>query len=210
MLALQGPGGPRPGRAAASSRRSSSRVPRCAASSASSPAPATPASRASRSWWRPTRSALLWDKLLAAGAAPAGLGARDTLRLEVCYPLYGNDLSQSPHGARGRASAGSARSTARSSSAPRRSAPSASRAATTGWSRSGCRGAGIPRQGMAIRPAGEVTSGTMSPTLEVGIGMGYVPADLAAEGTEIEIDVRGRPFAARVAAKPLYVKEKVT
>jgi aminomethyltransferase len=50
----------------------------------------------------------------------------------------------------------------------------------------------------------------MSPTLEVGIGMGYVPTDLAAEGTEIEIDVRGRPVAARVAAKPLYVKEKVT
>jgi aminomethyltransferase len=49
----------------------------------------------------------------------------------------------------------------------------------------------------------------MSPTLEVGIGMGYVPADLAAEGTEIEIDVRGRPVAARVAAKPLYVKERV-
>ena len=193
-----------------SSRRSSSPAPRCAASSASSPARATRASRASRSWWPPTRPELLWDKLVAAGATPAGLGARDTLRLEVCYPLYGNDLSQSrtalevgprlgvrarPQGVRRRR---------------RRSAPSASRAATTGSSRFGCRAAGIPRQGMAIRPAGEVTSGTMSPTLEVGIGMGYVPADLAAEGTEIEIDVRGRPVAARVAAKPLYVKEKVT
>jgi aminomethyltransferase len=71
-------------------------------------------------------------------------------------------------------------------------------------------GRGIPRQGMAIRPSGEVTSGTMSPSLEVGIGMGYVPAGLAAEGTEIEIDVRGRPVAARVASKPLYAKEKVT
>ena len=63
---------------------------------------------------------------------------------------------------------------------------------------------------MAVLPAGEVTSGTMSPSLEVGIGMGYVPEGLAAEDTEIEIDVRGRPVAARVAAKPLYVKEKVT
>jgi aminomethyltransferase len=50
----------------------------------------------------------------------------------------------------------------------------------------------------------------MSPTLGTGIGMGYVPAELAAEGTEIEIDARGRPVAARVASKPLYVKEKVT
>jgi aminomethyltransferase len=63
---------------------------------------------------------------------------------------------------------------------------------------------------MAIRPAGEVTSGTMSPSLEVGIGMGYVPGELAAAGTEIEIDVRGRPVAAQVASKPLYAKEKVT
>ena len=78
-----------------SSRRSSSPAPRCAASSASSPAPATPASRASRSWWRPTRPERSGTSSLAAGATPAGLGARDTLRLEVCYPLYGNDLSQS-------------------------------------------------------------------------------------------------------------------
>ena len=69
---------------------------------------------------------------------------------------------------------------------------------------------GIPRQGMAVRPAGEVTVGTMSPTLGVGIGMAYVPAGLADEGTTLEIDVRGRPVAARVAAKPLYVKESVT
>src|SRR6185437_5424166 len=67
-------------------------------------------------------------------------------------------------------------------------------------------GRGIPRQGMPLRPAGQVTSGTMAPSLGIGIGMGYVPADLAAEGTEI--DARGRPVAARVAAKPLYVKEK--
>jgi aminomethyltransferase len=68
-------------------------------------------------------------------------------------------------------------------------------------------GRGIPRQGMPVRPAGEVTSGTMSPSLEIGIGMAYVPAGLAAEGTELEIDARGRPVAARVARKPLYVKE---
>jgi aminomethyltransferase len=60
---------------------------------------------------------------------------------------------------------------------------------------------------MPLRPAGKVTSGTMSPSLGIGIGLGYVPAELAAEGTEIEIDARGRPVAARVAPKPLYVKE---
>ena len=66
----------------------------------------------------------------------------------------------------------------------------------------------IPRQWMAIEGGGEVTSGSHSPMLGIGIGMGYVPADMAAEGTEIEIDARGRPVAARVAAKPLYVKER--
>jgi aminomethyltransferase len=60
---------------------------------------------------------------------------------------------------------------------------------------------------MAVRPAGEVTSGTMSPSLSVGIGMAYVPESLAAPGTSLEIDARGRPVAARVAKKPLYVKE---
>ena len=67
-------------------------------------------------------------------------------------------------------------------------------------------GRGIPRQGMPVRPAGVVTSGTMSPSLKIGIGMGYVPADRAAEGSDIEIDARGRRVAARVA-QPLYVKE---
>jgi aminomethyltransferase len=62
---------------------------------------------------------------------------------------------------------------------------------------------------MAVLPAGEVTSGTMSPSLGVGIGMAYVPETTAATGTEILIDVRGRQLAARVARKPLYVKERV-
>jgi aminomethyltransferase len=67
----------------------------------------------------------------------------------------------------------------------------------------------IPRPGMAVLPAGEVTSGTMSPCLGVGIGMAYVPAASADPGGELTIDVRGRPHRARVAAKPLYVKETV-
>jgi aminomethyltransferase len=63
---------------------------------------------------------------------------------------------------------------------------------------------GIPRQGNAIAGGGEVTSGTMSPSLGVGIGMGYVPAEQAAEGTRLEIDVRGKVRAATVKPKPLY------
>ena len=68
-------------------------------------------------------------------------------------------------------------------------------------------GPGIPRQGNAVVGGGEVTSGTLSPCLEVGIGMAYVPAERAQPGTELEIDVRGKVRPAMVAAKPLYRKE---
>jgi aminomethyltransferase len=67
-------------------------------------------------------------------------------------------------------------------------------------------GPGIARQGNPVVGGGEVTSGTLSPCLDVGIGMAYVPAERAAEGTELEIDVRGRVRAATVAKKPLYKK----
>ena len=72
-------------------------------------------------------------------------------------------------------------------------------------------GPGIPRQGNAVVAGGEevgvVTSGTLSPSLEVGIGMAYVAAELAEPGTEVEIDVRGKLRAARIESKPLYRKE---
>ena len=65
----------------------------------------------------------------------------------------------------------------------------------------------IPRQGMPIDGGGEVTSGTHSPTLDVGIGMGYVPAESFAVGTELAVDVRGKPRQGRVVKKPFYSKE---
>jgi aminomethyltransferase len=72
-------------------------------------------------------------------------------------------------------------------------------------------GAGIPRQGNPIlsgdEEVGVVTSGTLSPSLEVGIGMGYVRSDLAQPGTEIEIDVRGKRRAAEIRERPLYSKD---
>ena len=66
----------------------------------------------------------------------------------------------------------------------------------------------IPRQGMPIVEGGEVTSGSHSPMLDVGIGMGYVPVDLARPETRITIDVRGRKRAARVVEKPIYEREE--
>ena len=69
------------------------------------------------------------------------------------------------------------------------------------------KGAGIARQGNPVIGGGEVTSGTLSPCLEVGIGMAYVPAERAEPGTELEIDVRGKVRPAVVGTKPLYRKE---
>ena len=66
----------------------------------------------------------------------------------------------------------------------------------------------VPRQGMAIEDGGEVTSGTHSPMLDRGIGLGYVPAAHAAPDTELTIDVRGRPRRAHVVAKPIYKREE--
>ena len=68
-------------------------------------------------------------------------------------------------------------------------------------------GPGIARQGNPVHGGGEVTSGTLSPSLNEGIGMAYVPVDKAEPGTPIEIDVRGKTRAAEVRAKPLYSKE---
>jgi aminomethyltransferase len=65
----------------------------------------------------------------------------------------------------------------------------------------------IPRHGMPIAGGGEVTSGTHSPMLERGIGMGYVPSAHASPGTELQIDVRGKPRRAHVVRKPIYTKE---
>jgi aminomethyltransferase len=143
----------------------------------------------------------VWDALLKAGASPAGLGARDTLRLEVCFPLYGNDLMEErgPIEANlgwcckedtGFIGAEAVRAT--------RVAGPAQRLVPFMIS-----GAGIARQGNTVIGGGVVTSGTLSPSLGVGIGMAYVPSERASEGTEIEIDVRGRTRAAVVKSKPL-------
>ena len=146
----------------------------------------------------------VWDALVEGGATPAGLGARDTLRLEVCFHLYGNDLSED----RGPIEAGlgwackeetgfigsDAVAAARRDPPPEKLVPFM------------IEGPGIARQGNPVVGGGEVTSGGFSPCLKRGIGMAYVSTQTAEPGNAIEIDVRGTVRPATVERKPLYRK----
>ncbi len=134
--------------------------------------------------------------------SPAGLGARDTLRLEACFHLYGNDLTLD----RGPIEAGLGWACREQTGFIGSEAVAAARAAGPAEKLVPFTvdGPGIARQGNPVLGGGVVTSGTFSPSLERGIGMAYVPADRAAPGTSIEIDVRGTIRPATVATKPLY------
>ncbi len=155
------------------------------------------------------RAAEVWDALLGAGAKPAGLGARDTLRMEVCFHLYGNDMDEH----RNPIEAGLGWCCKEGTGFIGSDAVAAARERGTEQTLVPfvLTGPGIPRQGNAVESGGVevgvVTSGTLSPSLEVGIGMAYVARELAEPGTEIEIDVRGKLRAARIESKPLYRKE---
>jgi aminomethyltransferase len=147
----------------------------------------------------------LWDAVVQAGATPAGLGARDTLRLEACFHLYGNDLSEDrgPIGAGlGWACAEATDFIGAESVAADRANPPAEKLVPFL-----IEGPGIARQGNAIVGGGQVTSGTFSPCLERGIGMAYLPRELSEPGTPFQIDVRGTTRDAVVARKPLYRKD---
>jgi glycine cleavage system T protein (aminomethyltransferase) len=147
----------------------------------------------------------LWDAVMARGVTPCGLGARDTLRLEVCYPLHGNDITPDTDAI----SAGLGWACALDTDFTgadvlrrlKEEGPSNRLVPFVMEERA------IPRQGMPIDGGGEVTSGTHSPMLDVGIGMGYVPTASAPPNTGLVIDVRGRPRRARVVKKPIYRKE---
>jgi aminomethyltransferase len=157
----------------------------------------------------PSSAADVWESLTAAGAKPAGLGARDTLRLEVCFHLYGNDMDEN----RNPIEAGLGWCCKEETGFIGSEAVAAAREGGTAQKLVPFvfTGPGIPRPGNAVLADGEevgvVTSGTMSPSLEVGIGMTYVPAGLAEPGTEVDVDVRGKRRAARIESKPLYRKE---
>ena len=176
----------------------------------------------------------VWDKMLAAGQPfgikPCGLGARDTLRTEVCYPLYGHELDegttpieaglgffvpldkgefngrpvlmdQKTNGTKKKLVA--FKMTGKSAP-PRPHYPiwavaRASRPCDENQQNTG----GTP---MPLAGVGVVTSGTQSPSLGIGIGMGYVPPELAKPDTEIEIEIRGKKSEAVIVQKPIYKK----
>ena len=148
----------------------------------------------------------LWDAVVERGATPCGLGARDTLRLEVCYPLHGNDISPDTDAV----SAGLGWTCALEKDFTgvdelrriKEDGPERKLVAFEMQEKA------IPRQGMAIDGGGIVTSGSHSPMLDVGIGMGYVSAGSAEPGTDLTIDVRGRARAARIVKKPIYKREE--
>ncbi|HEY8549489.1 MAG TPA: glycine cleavage system aminomethyltransferase GcvT [Vicinamibacterales bacterium] len=163
----------------------------------------------------PGQAERVWNALLESGAAvdirPAGLGARDTLRLEAGMRLYGNDMDEST------------------------TVLEADLGWIVGWDKPDFIGAavlreqkaqgvsrklvgfemidrGIARHGYPVfvdgREAGRVTSGTQTPFLKKAIGMAYVPAAAAAPGTELEVDVRGRRLKARVVPLPFYKRPR--
>jgi aminomethyltransferase len=159
----------------------------------------------------PASADRVWDAILlagrGAGVVPAGLGARDTLRLEAAMRLYGNDIDETT------------------------TVLEADLGWTVGWKKEEFIGAdvlrrqkqeGVPRKLVGFEVvdraiarhghevyvggerAGTVTSGTQTPYLKKSIGMAYVPAERAAPGTELEIDVRGRRVRAHVVPMPFY------
>ena len=169
-------------------------------------------------WFFPARaSEVVWNELLEKGAPfgllPCGLGARDSLRLEVCYPLNGLDLS--PERTPLAAGLGTFVDLQKDAFIGREALLEVK-----------AQGGPVeklvafrmtekcppPRPHYAVYSAdggerlGETTSGGLSPTLEAGIGMAYVPAAQARPGEAIQIDIRGRRFAAVIAKKPLYKK----
>jgi aminomethyltransferase len=150
----------------------------------------------------PEDAPAVWDALVKEGAQPCGLASRDTLRLEVCFHLYGNDLMPT----RGPIEAGLGWCCKEDTGFIGSEAIRAQREAgpTEKLVPFVLDDPGIPRQGNAITGGGEVSSGTLSPCLNVGIGMAYLPAGRAQEGAQFEIDVRGRIRRAHVVSRPIY------
>jgi aminomethyltransferase len=167
-------------------------------------------------FFRASDAAKFWNLILEKGKQfgikPCGLGARDTLRLEMCYPLNGSDLS------------------------PERNPIEAGLGAFVDVAKANFIGRDVvlqtkengpreklvpfrmqekgppPRSHYSVFENGErvgaVTSGTLSPSLHWGIGMAYIEASRAKVGTKIEIEIRGQKFPAVIEKKPLYPKEK--
>jgi glycine cleavage system T protein (aminomethyltransferase) len=152
----------------------------------------------------PDHAPSVWDAIIQAGAVPVGLGARDTLRLEVCFHLYGNDMSEDRNpieAGLGWCCKEETGFIGAQAVRERRAAPPTEKLVAFAID-----GPGIARHGNPVSGGGEVTSGTLSPCLGTGIGLAYVPAERAPVGTRLQIDVRGKMRPAVVKDKPLYRK----
>jgi aminomethyltransferase len=147
----------------------------------------------------------LWDAVVGRGGVPCGLGARDTLRLEVCYPLHGNDITPETDAISaglGWTCALAKEFTGVEALRSIKAAGPARRLVAFVMDEKA-----VPRSGMPVDGGGVVTSGTHSPSLDVGIGLAYVPAAQASSGTELHIDVRGKMRRGHTVAKPIYRKD---
>jgi aminomethyltransferase len=153
----------------------------------------------------------VWGRLVEAGAVPAGLGARDTLRLEAAMALYGHELDDTttPFEAglswvvkldKGEFLGRDALVAQKGAGIPRK---------LVGFE---VRGRGIARQGHPVvsegGTVGVVTSGTWSPTFEKALGLAYVPPEMAAPGTPLTIEVRGKALPAVVVETPFYKRSR--
>ena len=153
----------------------------------------------------------LWRRILDAGAPhgllPVGLGARDSLRLELGYVLYGNDLDENhtPLEAGLGWVVKLDKGDFLGRNALARLKQEGIRERLAGFV---TKERAFPRHGYEVRvggePAGEVTSGMLSPSLDQGIGLAYVPVEAAKPGTAIEVVVRNRPVAAEIVRPPFY------
>ena len=150
----------------------------------------------------------LWDAILARGVTPCGLGARDTLRLEVCCPLHGNDIG--PTRTRSRpGSAGRARSTRRTSPAPTCCARIKERGPARKLVSFVMEEKAVPRQGMPIDGRRRGHLGLALADARRRHRHGLRAGEHAAPGTELTIDVRGKLRAARVVKRPIYKREEL-
>ena len=151
---------------------------------------------------------ILWRWFVEHGVQPCGLGARDSLRLEAALPLYGNDIDVTTNPFE----AGLGWVVTFDDGADFIGREALLRIREAGVQRHlACLKAqdrGVMRAGYPILHSGrrvsELTSGGFSPTLGVSIGMAYLPAELAGVGTELQVDVRGRPLRAQVVKRPFY------
>jgi aminomethyltransferase len=165
---------------------------------------------------KPEDALPLWNTLIEAGKpeglVPAGLGARDSLRTEMKYCLYGNDIDETTNPLE----AGLGWVTKLDKAGGFIGAETLRAAKAAGLKRKliGFRllDKGIPRHGYPVlldgKSVGTVTSGTLSPSLELPIGMAYLPLSHAEVGQQFNVDIRGRPVPAAVVQTPFYNRPK--